>query len=372
MNATPLSQPAIPPNDEEISLVEIANTVLRNWRVVVVVPVLLALVVGVWSLSRDRRFTASGSFMPQSAEGRTLSGAAALAQQFGVSLGSEGPGQSPQFYVDLLHSMTLLRQAVESEYQIPTEDGGTWTGTLVQYWELDGAGGSLPPWHRATEILSDDISASVARETGVVHLSVLSENPVLAERVAERLLELLNEFNLEVRQNRAEQEGRFIGGRKTEAQAELLAAEDALQDFLLQNRLFRNSPELVFTHDRLQRQVAMRQEVYTSLLRSEEQARIDAVRDTPLLTVIDHPAGTAEPQGRGTVKLAMLAFALGLMLAVFLAFVREAARRSRQTKDPHYREFEGLARELWADLRNPARWMRWREKTVTAGDSREE
>jgi uncharacterized protein involved in exopolysaccharide biosynthesis len=368
MNQPKDQHPADPPHEDEISLVEIANTVLRHWRVIVVLPVLLMLVVAAWSLTRDRRYAASASFMPQVAEGRGAGGAAALAQQFGVSLGTDRPGQSPQFYVDLLRSRTLLREAVESEYHVPTDEGRTWRGSLIQYWELGDGVRSGPPWRQATEIVSDAISASVSRETGVVQLNVSSDHPVLAEQIAERLLELLNEYNLEVRQGRAQEEGRFISGRLSEAQAELRAAEGALQDFLRQNREFGNSPELAFEHDRLQRQVMMRQEVYTSLLRSQEQARIDAVRDTPLLTVIDHPAGTAEPEGRGTVLRAMLAFMLGLMLAVFIAFTTEFARRGRETDDPHYQEFQSLSREAWEDLRHPGRWMRKSKKGLAARD----
>jgi uncharacterized protein involved in exopolysaccharide biosynthesis len=356
------------PQEDEVSLVEIANSVLRNWRVVVVLPVLLMLMAAAWSFTQDRRYAATASFMPQAGESRGVGGAAALAQQFGVNLGTERPGQSPQFYVDLLRSRTVLQAAVESEYHFPTDEGQTWRGSLIQYWELDEEGISGASWRRATEILSDAISAAVSRETGVVRLAVSSDHPALAEQIAERLLDLLNEFNLEVRQGRAQEEGRFISSRLTEAQAELRAAEGALQDFLRQNREFGNSPELAFEHDRLQRQVMMRQEVYTSLLRSQEQARIDAVRDTPLFTVIDHPAGTAEPQGRGTVMRALLAFILGLMLAVFIAFLTEFARRSRETRDPHYQEFQSLSREAWEDLRHPRRWMRKSDKGVAAGD----
>lgn len=361
-NAT---DPAAHPSGEgEISLVEIGNAVLRNWRVIVTLPVLLALAAGVWSLRLDRTYAASASFMPQVAEGRSVGGAAALAQQFGVSLGTSSSGQSPQFYVDLLGSRTLLRQAVEGEYHLPASEGQAWVGTLVQYWDLDEQGGPFPAWRRATERLSNAISASVNRETGVVQLRVSSVHPVLSEQIAGRLLELLNQFNLEVRQSRAQEEGRFISGRMSEAQTELLAAEEALQGFLRQNREFGNSPELTFEHERLQRQVTMRQEVYTSLLRSQEQARIDAVRDTPLFTVIDQPAGTAEPEGRGTVLRAILAFMLGLMLAILVAFLVEFGRRSRETEDPHYREFRDLAQEAWHDVRHPGRWMRRGEKEV--------
>jgi uncharacterized protein involved in exopolysaccharide biosynthesis len=357
------------PDDDEISLVEIANTILRNWRMIAVLPVTLALVVGIWTMSRDRSYSAYTSFIPQAAEGRGGGGgAAALAQQFGVSLGSDRPGQSPQFYADIIQSLTILRKAVESEYHLPKTADSVRTVTLIELYEVDKPG-PIPPWRSAVDRLRSAMSTAVARETGVIRVNVTAAHPALSEQIAQRLLELLNEFNLEARQSRAQEEGRFISGRLTEAQAELLAAERALQEFLRQNREFRNSPELSFDHDRLQRQVAMRQEVYTSLLHSQEQARIDAVRDTPLLTVIDNPMGTAQPDGRGTVMRAMLACMLGLMIAVFAAFIGEFVRRSRETGDPHYREFRGLATQAWEDIRRPVRWLRPRDgkRTEAAG-----
>jgi uncharacterized protein involved in exopolysaccharide biosynthesis len=351
---------------DEISLVEIANAILRNWRAVLVLPLLLAVIVGALTMTRERTFAATGSFMPQTADNRGLAGAAALAQQFGVNLGSERPGQSPQFYVDLLRSGTVLRRAVETQYRAPVENDGEWSGNLVQYWEIE-EDGRQPPWRTAVERLRGAISTSIGRETGVVEIKVSMDHPLLAESVAETLLDLLNDYNMELRQLRGRDEERFIKGRLTDAEEQVLSAEAGLESFLRQNRAFRNSPELLFEHDRLQRQVMMHQEVYTSLLRALEQARIDGVRDTPLLTIIDRPAGSAEPEGRGTVLRAVIAFLLGLMLAVGFAGVKEAARRSRQADDPHYREFENLARGAWSDIRRPTRWFGRAEKRVAAG-----
>jgi uncharacterized protein involved in exopolysaccharide biosynthesis len=356
-----------PSDDEEISLLGAANTLLRNWRVVVGLPLVLALVVGMWAVSQERMYAATASFVPEAAESRS-GGAAALAQQFGVSLGGEQRGRSPQFYADLLRSPAILRPLVETEYRLPGQNGAIEQGTLIELLEISTASARRPSWRLAADEVLKKMSASVTRETGVIHVQVQSHHPGLAEQVAERLLGLLHEFNTEARQHRAQEEGRFIAERMADAQAEVLASEGALQDFLRHNREFRNSPELVFEHDRLQRQVAMRQEVFTSLLRAGEEARIDGVRDTPLLTVIDHPAGSALPQGRGTVRLSLLAFLLGLMVAVFVAFVRDSNRRSREAGDPHYREFEGLARQTWDELRRPARWLRRKEKPVAAGD----
>jgi uncharacterized protein involved in exopolysaccharide biosynthesis len=349
------------PDGDSISLLAITNTLLRNWVVIVVLPVLLALATGLWSYSRDRTYAATVTFAFQPSEGESpRGGATALAQQFGVNLGSASPGRSTQFYVELLRSRTLLRQAVESEYQLTTPDGDLWRGTLVDFWRIEAVEGELPPWRQAAETLSRAINTSVSRETQLVEVRVSSLNPVLAERIAERLVELLNDFNVELRRSHSAQEASFIGERVAEARQELLAAERVLQNFLRQNREFRNSPELVFEHDRLQRDVIMRQEVFTSLLRSQEQTRVDAVRNVTLFNVIDRPAGTAEPQPRRTIQFVLLGFMGGLVLAVFLGFMRDFARRSKEREDPDHQEFQFLVRKMADDLRHPTRWIRRR------------
>jgi uncharacterized protein involved in exopolysaccharide biosynthesis len=367
MTSTATDGPSAPSKDDEISLIEIVNAVLRNWRTVVILPLVLAMGVGISTLRQKRAFAATASFVPQAAETRSVSGAAALAAQFGVSLGSERAGQSPQFYEGLLRTDTILRRAVETEYQFSDTAGQSRRGTLIQYWKLNELQEPPPAWRRAVDRLRGTVGTTVRRETGVIELRVSSGQPLLAEQIAARLLALLNDYNLEVRQARAREETRFISGRLTDVQREVQAAEDTLERVLRRNREFRNSPELTFQHDRLQRQVTARQEVYTSLLRGQEQARLDGMRDTPVLQVIDSPAGSAQPQSRKVVLRTLIAFMLGVMLAVFLAMAREAGRRGRRSKDPHYREFEDLAREIWSDLRHPRQWLGKKEKRVGTG-----
>ena len=63
-------RPTTPLEDYEVSLIEIVNAVLRNWRAVVILPLLLAAAVGTSSLNRKRTFAAPASFVPQAAESR--------------------------------------------------------------------------------------------------------------------------------------------------------------------------------------------------------------------------------------------------------------------------------------------------------------
>lgn len=344
--------------ESEISLIEILNAILRHWRTVVVLPLLFASAFGVKALMQQRVFFATASFVPQAGESRTLGGAAVLAQQFGISLGGDRSGQSPQFYEDLLRTRTILRRAVESEYQLPSAGGSRQPGTLIDYWKIseqDVPG--MPTWRRAADRLRSAISTNVRRETGVIELTVTTADANVAEQIASRLLRLLDDYHLEVRQARAREEGRFVSSRLEDVRRDVGLYERAVERFLRQNRDFRNSPELTFEHDRLQRLVLVQHEVYATLLTAQEQAQMDGMRDTPILQIIDAPGGSTQAASRKVALRAVIGFMLGLILAIASALLREAARNGRQGRDPKYREFENLVRGVLSDLKAPKRWV---------------
>jgi uncharacterized protein involved in exopolysaccharide biosynthesis len=195
-------------------------------------------------------------------------------------------------------------------------------GDLVQLLAIRG---STPMRQRDGAILrvSRLTSALPTLRTGVVSLRVTMPDPRLAADVNRRILELLDRWNLESRQSQAAAERRFTEQRMTEAGQELRQVENRLQEFLQRNRDYQNSPQLSFEHDRLAREIAMRQQVYTTLAQAFEQARIDEVRDTPVLSVIDAPEAPAIPDGRGVVSSAVLGAALGILLGILLVLAKE-------------------------------------------------
>jgi tyrosine-protein kinase Etk/Wzc len=184
-------------------------------------------------------------------------------------------------------------------------------------------------------------------------------NPSLAAQATSRILEELNRFNLSTRQTRAAAERRFTEQRLRDVQAELRAAEDELQRFLQRNRDFRNSPVLVFEQDRLAREVAMKQQLYTTLAQAVEQAKIDEVRDTPVITIIERPEVPVRPDSRGLIKKGVVAILVGGIIGVLLAFVREVARNTETDGSEEAARFVMLKNETNDDLRHPFRAL-WR------------
>jgi uncharacterized protein involved in exopolysaccharide biosynthesis len=173
---------------------------------------------------------------------------------------------------------------------------------------------------------------------------VQSRQIALSQRIATKLLDVLNAFNLARRQSQARSERQFIEDRLAAARAESRVAENRLQNFLTGNRTVFNSPVLQFEQQRLQRDVTITQQVLLTLTQSFEQARIEEVRDTPVITIIEPPNLPVDPQPRGLVKGVLAALVAGVVLAALWAVGFEALRRVRATNVRLERSVTGESR----------------------------
>jgi uncharacterized protein involved in exopolysaccharide biosynthesis len=202
------------------------------------------------------------------------------------------------------------------------------------------------------------LDVSIDAKTSVVRLSIWTRSPDLSEQVVQRIMGLVNAFNLRQRQSQASKERRFIEGRLAEAKTELRAEEDVLQAFLQRNREYRNSAQLLFEHDRLEREVNLRQQTVTQLAQAFEVARIDEVRNTPVITIVEQPIVPPEPDPRRLLLKGLLALIGGGVLSAILAVGHETMERLAQDEPRASEETRRLWRETVAALRRGARWRR--------------
>jgi len=342
------------PDTDEISLLALANVILRYRFWLLVSSLTLAVVVVALGLHRGRTFTTSASFAPQTRR-NAAGGVAGIAAQFGFTLPSTDPSQSPQFYVDLLTSDAILRPLVDSVYVFQT-DSGLVRSSLVDLKPEPKISRALRV-EQAMRQLRKEVAASASLKTGVVTFKVTADNPELARQIAARLLERVNGFNLESRSAQAAMERRFMEARLEEVRADLRVSEDRLQNFLDENRNYRASARLSLDQERLQRDVEMHQSVATALAQAYEQAKLDELRDTPVITVLEQPRAAVIPNSRGLVKAALLAVFVGALLMMVAILLREyfAERPEVAPTDAATSEFKALVREALIDLRHPVR-----------------
>jgi uncharacterized protein involved in exopolysaccharide biosynthesis len=101
------------------------------------------------------------------------------------------------------------------------------------------------------------------------------------------------------------------------AATQLRAAEHSLLAFVGMNRQYRGSPELSLAFDTLSRRITIAHSSYISLIQAAEQARLDEVRDTPVIAVIEEPERPRVPDRR--VAKAVLGVSL-LICGVLVPF----------------------------------------------------
>src|SRR2546423_2164271 len=108
------------PVSEDITLLSIANLVLRHRRLIALsIAIVLAVIVIRETLHR-RQYVSTASFISQNA--RPQSGLFGLADQVGIQLGGANTDESPQFYMDLIRSREILRAVSQKPYAV--QDGG--------------------------------------------------------------------------------------------------------------------------------------------------------------------------------------------------------------------------------------------------------
>lgn len=336
--------PARPPADEGSTRWDAFGiTLLRSWKRLIVGLGLLGMVVGVGvSLLTPRKYVSSATFIPQSSETALPGNLALAASQFGIRLPNTGAAWGPPIYLELLQSQVLLEPIANDSIAVAEEGGERRAVTdLLNVPES-------PPAERTEwtiRKLRKVITVSDDKRFNGVRVSVRTRWASVSLALADRLVQGVNQFNLESRKSQAAAERKFAEAQASEAEQALREAENRLQTFLQQNRSTAGSPQLTFAQDRLQREVTFRQQVYTSLTQSKEEARLREVRDTPVITILESPRLAAIGEPRRTVMKGILG-GMGLaLIGVFIAFVREGLADARQRQAGPFREVVRLLDE---------------------------
>jgi uncharacterized protein involved in exopolysaccharide biosynthesis len=329
--------------EDELSLLGLASIVLRSRRMVMALGLtglLLGLSVGLLS---QRQFVSSAIFIPEGSDGGSTSGLAMAASQFGIRIPTSGGSWGPPVYVELLKSRVLL-DPIAIDTVVVAEEGGR-RAALMDLLEVNAP--SVP---RRTELtvqaLKSVVTAVEDKRLGAVRVSVTTAWPSVSLALAQQLVAGVSQFILKAKKSQAAAERQFVEAQADAAEHALREAENRLQQFSQENRVINGSPGLSFQHDRLQRDMTLRQQIFSTLSQSREDARIREVRDTPVVTVLESPQLPVVGEARNTVKKALLGGFAGLVLGALLSFLFHAIGATRRRPSGPSREFFALIEEL--------------------------
>ena len=350
----PAPGPAAGAPSDQISLIELGTAVLRRRWMIARAVLWTGLVIGLLVWGKSPSYTTLTAFTTQTpgSSSSSLAGFSGIAAQFGVSVPSGSGGASPDLYVMLLQSPDFLRPVVLDRYAFMDTDRNKQDATLIDLWEIEeeSHGRAIDT---AVKTLLGSLAITDNTTTGVVSVGVTTAWPQLSSLVARKILSLVDSFNLSLRQQQATAIAGFTDARLEQAQQELHAAEGALARFLETNRNFAGAPRLMLERDRLQRVVTQKQGVYMTLVQTYEQARIDAVRNTPSIVVVQPPLAPLVADGKKLKVKILAALIAGGIIGVVIALVAHLA----QQEAPQHPEEIGALRAVVAEMKQELRGL---------------
>jgi hypothetical protein len=327
--------------DDALSLLALGSVLLRRRRLIYTCA-LAGLAGGLaLALLPPRVYRSSAVFQPQAAESRAAN-FAAMASRFGLPTPSGDGEWNAPVYVELLRMRSML-EPLARDTLVVAELGERATAVT----DLLGvkAPSQAQRVDRAVRELRRIIRSREINNIGAVEVTATTRWPSVSLALVQRLVHGVDRFNVDTRRSQAAEERAFVALQVQEAKQALQQAEHRLLEFMQSNRAIAGSPELSFEHDRLQREVSQRQQVYTMLIQSLEEARIKEVRDTPVITVLEPPRLAHEPQSRGLMLKAMLGLLSGGVLAALGAFLVFGVSHACRAQDGDALEFLALVKD---------------------------
>lgn len=235
-----------------------------------------------------------------------LSGLASLA---GVKVGDSAP---TELYQNIITSETVLQEVVYSKYKTNQHSDSV---NLITYFEIEGKDDNTELrrrkefLHLYEALLQSRIATNVDRMTKILNVTVTMPEAQLSADVANNLVKSLDLYIRTQRKSYATEQSYYIEKRTQQVKDSLNIAENKLKNFREQNRITSQSPNLLLEQGRLLRNIEILQTVFIELTKQLEIAKIDQIKDAPVLNVKEYaknPVKKAGPRRASSLITIML------------------------------------------------------------------
>ena len=160
-------------------------------------------------------------------------------------------------------------------------------------------------------------------KTGSITISVNSNSPILSSLINNLLISELKDYQSSYFKTKTGKTRRFIEERIKDTDIELKKAENTLKNFRDRNRRIENSPSLLLEEQRLGRDVAVLTGVFTTLKQQLETTKIEEVKESDFLVVLDPPEVPISYSWPSKRKFVMFVGFIGLAVGLFIGFLFE-------------------------------------------------
>src|SRR5262249_5571369 len=252
----PLAPPPAPVAWRDQFLAKTASGIVRH-KVFAAVLVLVCVAGSVANtLRQDKYYIATATIFPSASPHPMSSAGLGRRARLVGNLGSM-PGSTSEFpiYENVVQSDRLIAPLLDTK--VPN-------ATLLEHLQIEEPNPDLRR-NLGIAAVRDNLSYDTDKKTGLVIIGYQDRDPKGAAIVVNRVLDLLNDFDVSTSADQAKERREFVDARLEDAKKELERAEDRVENFDQGNLRIGKAPDLLLQQARLQREVEIEQEVYLAL-----------------------------------------------------------------------------------------------------------
>lgn len=333
MSATPQL-----PEEKEIDLIELAQKVWAERKLILKVCGIAAVIGLVVAFSIPKEYTTKVTLAPETSSGKSGMGSmGALAAMAGINIGS-GTGEdalSPELYPDIVRSTPFLLELFD--VQVVNQKGTLetslydyldehqrapwwgvvlsapfkalgWVVSLVKEKPESGEVGKVDPFKLSPEQaaiageLSNRIKITNDKKTGVTTLAVTMQDPLISAALTDTVMHRLQNYITDYRTNKARHDLAFSEKLFKEAKENYYVAQqkyarftDGNQDIILQS--YRAEQE------RLQNEMTLAYNVFNQVAQQLQMAKAKVQEITPVYTVVQPATVPLRPEKPNKVMI---------------------------------------------------------------------
>ena len=309
-----------------ISFSDLFIVLAKSIRIIIIIPTILCFGAFIYLFFVAKPvFTSTSKIMSSSQKGQ-MSSAGNIAAQFGFSI-PQNQSEVNWVYTEIIRSRTLARSLLKQKFN--TQKLGE-NKTLLQIL-MDYDSGN-PLGKNKLQVLGTNkllgmIQTSEDKKTNIVTINVSSNDAKFSADLNNAIIKEVDAHQKKYNKSKVEKAKVFIEQRINSIEKDLIKSEEALKIFRDRNRRIENSPALLLEQERLTREVSVLIGVFTTLKQQLETTKIEEVKDSDYVIIIDHPEiPIHKSKPKRLIALIGTGF-FGLIIGFTFAMLREFQRK---------------------------------------------
>tara|TARA_Y100001970_G_C14098723_1_gene784229 strand:+ start:61 stop:1107 length:1047 start_codon:yes stop_codon:yes gene_type:complete len=329
--------------NKTISIIDIFLIFAKHIKLIFFLPTILCSLSIVYLLLYSQPLYTSNMKFMSSELANDTSGLMGVASQFGFQLPNNS---NPQWsYKEIIKSRTMAKKILK--YRFDTDLYGP-NKELLQILTF---GNEKPEFgidtliNQGIVIWNDIVNISKDNLTSLYTLEVIAAEPKLSSEIASVIINELDKYQRDYNAMKTTETREFIESRLNDTNLELEKAEEKLKNFRERNRNILTSPKLQMHQDRLVRDVSVLLSVFTTLKQQLETAKIDEVKESDYIIILDDPEIPIHPSAPRKKMIVIMVGLFSVFSSMIIAFLIEYIKNIEDAQ-------KIKINELWVILKN--------------------